>query len=145
MMKTKLIFSVISFLCFVVAEQTFAQDLPDLVITDIILKNRRSDSREIIVNTVVRNIGAVDAIDGFIVRCSYSCNGNPHNYFSGMQATNGLAAGKQMTLGDDSWLSLSGCSFVGDREFHCIVDADQHVSELDESNNTRSEVLLTGM
>lgn len=118
---------------------------PDLVLTDIVLKPRPANygtDDDVIVNTVVRNNGAA-ANQGFSVWCSYSCNGNAQ-FFSAMKATNGLPANQEITLGDDSLLSLSSCSFEAQREFTCIVDNDKLVAESDESNNELTETLLTG-
>lgn len=116
--------------------------LPDLVVADILLKPKPANyPDDVIVNTVVRNDGA-DATVGFIVWCSFSCNGSP-TYFSGMQMTNGLGAGQSATLGDDSLLSLSSCSFTSQREFTCTVDSENLVTESNESNNELTETLLT--
>jgi hypothetical protein len=125
--------------------QPSPSNLPDLVVTDIILKPKPAgygQQDDVIINTVVRNNGA-DCKQGFLVWCSYSCDGNP-TYFSGMQATNGLGSNQEITLGDDALLSLSSCSFRSQRQFSCTVDADNIVTESNESNNTLTEVLLTG-
>ena len=119
--------------------------LPDLVLTDIILKPKPAGygyEDDIIINTVVRNNGA-DCKQGFVVWCSFTCDGNP-TYFSGMQAINGLGSNQEVTLGDDTLLSLSSCSFQSQREFSCTVDSENVVTESDESNNTWTEILLTG-
>jgi len=124
---------------------TSAPNLPDLVLTDIILKPKPAgygDAADVIINTVVRNNGAA-CTQGFIVWCSFSCSGNPM-YFSGMQATNGLGSNQEITLGDDSLLSLSSCSFQSPREFVCTADSENYVVESNESNNSRTEMLLTG-
>ena len=87
-------------------------NLPDLVLTDIILKPKPANygnEDDVIINTVVRNNGA-DCKQGFVVWCSFTCDGNP-TYFSGMQVTNGLGRNQEVRLGDDSLLSLSSCSF----------------------------------
>ncbi len=118
---------------------------PDLVVADIVLKPKPAGygyDDDIIVNTVVRNNGAGTG-QGFTVWCTYNCNGNPQ-YFSGMQATNGLSANQEVTLGGDALLSLSSCSFASQRQFTCTVDTDNLVAESDESNNERTETLLTG-
>jgi len=122
---------------------------PDLVIEDIVLKaparTKPQDPDSIVVNTVVANKGD-DARNGFIVTCWFPCkeeNWSPM-YFSGMRAINGLAAGRSVVLGDDAWLSLSDCPFAAQRKFTCKVDSDNTVDESDETNNERSEVLLTG-
>lgn len=116
--------------------------LPDLVLTDIILKPKLAQyPDDVIINTVVRNNGA-DTRQGFIVGCTCTCNGNPM-YFSGMRISNGLKSNQEVTLGDDSLLSLSNCSFEAQRQFTCTVDPDKLVDESDESNNTRTETLLT--
>lgn len=122
-----------------------SSDLPDLILTDIIFKPKPAGygyEDDIIINTVVRNNG-VDTQQGFVVWCSFSCDGN-QTYFSGMQVTNGLGSQQEITLGDDTLLSLSSCSFQSQREFSCTVDSDNFVEEVDESNNTWAEILLTG-
>ena len=120
-------------------------DLPDLVLTDIILKPKPTDygsKDHVIINTVVGNNGA-DCKQGFVVWCSFTCDGNP-TYFSGMQVPNGLGSRQEVVLGDDALLSLSSCSFQSQRKFSCTVDADDVVTESDESNNAWTEVVLTG-
>jgi len=124
---------------------TSAPGLPDLVLTDIILKPKPAGygyESDVIINTVVRNDGAA-CTQGFVVWCSFSCSGNPR-YFSGMELPNGLGSNQQITLGDDALLSLSDCSFQPQREFVCTADSENHVAESNESNNDRTEVLQTG-
>lgn len=126
-------------------QSSTSNNLPDLVLINIVLKAKPpgyGQRDDVIVNTVVRNNGA-DCRQGFIVRCSYGCSGNPQ-YFGGMRVTNGLGRNQEITLGDDTLLSLSGCSFESQRQFTCTVDAEALVAESDESNNSRTEVLLTG-
>ena len=115
------------------------------MLTDIIVKPKPAGygyDDDVIINTVARNNGG-DCREGFIVRCSFTCDGN-ETYFSGMEVTNGLGANEEVTLGDDALLSLSSCSFQSQRQFSCSVDADGLVAESDELNNSRSEDLLTG-
>jgi hypothetical protein len=126
--------------------------LPDLVLTNIILKPKPAGygyENEVIVNTVVRNNGA-DCEQGFAVWCWFTCakpQSNSQTYF-GMDVTNGLGRNQEVTVGDDALLDLSDCSFQSQREFTCEVDspfnAGNVVAESDESNNTRTETLLTG-
>jgi hypothetical protein len=122
-----------------------AASQPDLVLTDIIVKPKPAaygTGDDVIINSVVRNNGA-DCRQGFIVRCSFNCDGS-ETYFSGMQVTNGLGSNQEVALGEDALLSLSSCSFQSQRRFSCSVDADNLVAESDESNNSRTEDLLTG-
>lgn len=123
--------------------------LPDLVLLDIILKSGPQPGNyedEVIINTVVQNRGA-NATQGFNVWCEFRCREEPNwspTYFSGMNLPNGLGGGQTVTLGDDSWLSLSECPFRGSRTFSCQVDVEDYVKESDETNNTLEEVLMTG-
>jgi hypothetical protein len=71
--------------------------LPDLVLTDIILKPGLAQyPDDVIINTVVRNNGA-DTRQGFIVSCTVPCSGNPM-YFSGMRMSNGLESNQEVIL-----------------------------------------------
>ena len=123
--------------------------LPDLQLLDIILKPKPAGygyQDDVIINTVVRNNGA-NATQGFGVWCSFQCKDpavSSPTYFSGMNLPNGLGGGQQVTLGDDSLLSLSDCPFRGSRTFTCVVDQEDYVKESDETNNTLEEVLMTG-
>lgn len=123
--------------------------LPDLVLLDIILKPKPANygqQDDVIINTVVRNNGS-DATQGFNVWCEFQCKDpatNSPTYFSGMQIENGLGSGQQMTLGDDTLLSLSDCLFRDSRKFTCTVDGEDYVKESDEANNTLEEILMTG-
>lgn len=120
-----------------------APSLPDLVITDILLKPKPGNyPDDVVVNTVVRNTSATTN-QGFEVWCSFDCDGSI-TYFSGMQVTNGLAAGQEVVLGDDALLSLSSCSFRSQRQFTCLVDMEDWVTEADENDNELTETLLTG-
>lgn len=123
--------------------------LPDLQLLDIILKPKPAgygSQDDVIINTVVRNNGA-DATQGFRVWCSFQCKdpaASSPTFFSGMNLPNGLGGGQQVTLGDDSLLSLSDCPFRDSRRFTCEVDQEDYVKESDETNNTLEEVLMTG-
>ncbi|GIK72988.1 MAG: hypothetical protein BroJett021_19760 [Chloroflexota bacterium] len=123
--------------------------LPDLILLDIILKSGPQPGAyedQVIINTVVQNIGA-NATQGFNVWCEFQCKEEPNwspTYFSGMNLPNGLGAGQTITLGDDSWLSLSDCPFRGSRTFTCRADAEDYVKESDETNNVREEIIMTG-
>lgn len=129
--------------------QPTTPSLPDLVLLDIILKSgpQAGDHQdEVIINTVVQNQG-VNATQGFNVWCEFRCREEPNwspTYFSGMNLPNGLGSGQTVTLGDDSWLSLSDCPFRGSRTFTCEVDKENYVQESNETNNTLQEVLMTG-
>lgn len=123
--------------------------LPDLALLDIILKSGPQPGAhkdEVIINTVIQNMGA-NATQGFNVWCEFQCREEPNQsptYFSGMNLPNGLASGQKVTLGDDSWLSLSDCPFRASRTFTCQVDKEDYVKESNEANNTLKEILMTG-
>jgi len=120
-------------------------DLPDLVISDIILNQAADANDDVVMSVVVQNAGA-STTQGFEVACECECKDFPGSplYFSRGTLVSGLDAGQAATLGGDSLLNLSSCPFRPSRTFTCTVDAGNLVEESDEANNTMAKVLLTG-
>lgn len=122
-----------------------ATDLPDLLISDIILNQPADANDDVVMSVVVQNAGA-STTQGFEVACECECKEFPGSplYFSRGKLVNGLGAGQSATLGGDSLLNLSSCPFRPSRTFTCTVDAGNLVEESDEANNTMAKILLTG-
>ena len=120
-------------------------DLPDLVISDIILNQAADANDDVVMSVAVQNAGA-STTQGFEVACECECKDFPGSplYFSRGTLVSGLDAGQAATLGGDSLLNLSSCPFRPSRTFTCTVDAGNLVEESDEANNTMAKVLLTG-
>ncbi len=120
-----------------------AEDLPDLVVSDIVLApppQGYEDQEVLFIGAVIGNRGA-DCDKAISVACNFSCRGDSRRYVGGMRLKS-LAGGKEVVVGERSPLDLSDCFFASRRKFTCTVDDNEQIQEADESNNTMTKALL---
>ena len=122
---------------------TLAEDLPDLIVSDIILApppQGREDQEVIYIGAIIRNLGA-DCDKKISIACDFACRGDSRRYIGGMTLVS-LARGSESVVGERSPVDLSECFFASRRKVTCTVDHNRKIEEANEGNNSMTKSLL---
>lgn len=127
----------------ILVSEALADDLPDLVVSDIVLAPppQGYENQEVIfIAATIRNLGA-DCDKEISIACDFACRGDSRRYIGGMKLAF-LARGSEAVVGDRSPVELSDCFFSSRLKFTCTVDHNRKVAETEEGNNSLTKSLL---